>query len=351
MEQAALELSSMTSPEPIVSVASYVRGVGMAVPPKVVPNAHFASYLETTDEWIRDRTGIIERRWAEPSVAMSELAAEASEQALASAGMAAGDIDGIIVATVTPDAIFPSTACMVQKRLGVTRGPAFDLNAACSGFLYALTIADGMIAAGRCKNILVIGADLFSRLIDPNDRATCVLFGDGAGAVVLSSAGKDAQTRGSQGRAGFVSGSGRTLKGIYLSELQAVPAGKLSGAALEKQNGYLYMNGREVFKLAVRGMSEVSERVLHTAGFTSEDVDYFICHQANERILLAMAKQIGIPEGKVLTNVQRFGNTSAASLPIVLAEFSQQGKIKSGDLLLLTAFGGGLTWGATLLRW
>lgn len=350
-------MQSKRSPE--VTVFSEVAGVGMFVPERVVTNDHFASYLDTSDEWIRDRTGIVERRWAEPNVSCSELAEKACRSALQSAGLEPADIDGIVVATVTPDYVFPSTACVLQRRLGVTKGPAFDVNAVCSGFVYALVTANGLIATGQCSKVLVVGAEIFSRIINPQDRTTCILFGDGAGAVVLS--GVDGKTSG--GAVKVASGSDSLLRGIYCSELFAdgsqgdilcVPHGTASALTAERVaagDHYLRMAGREVFKLAVRSLVEASEGILARTGFAASDVDWFVSHQANQRILSSMAKLLGAPEDKVLSNVERYGNTSAASVPILLAESAGNGKLKRGDLVLLSAFGGGLTWGTVLLRW
>ncbi len=349
---------SATMPE--VRVTSRILGAGMNVPPRVVPNSYFASYLETSDEWIRDRTGIEERRWVEPGVGVSELAEPACRAAIKNAGLTTEDIDGIVLATVTPDYLFPSSACFLQSRLGIKRGFAFDVNAVCSGFIYALVTADALIMAGQAKNVLVIGADIYSQIINPQDRATCVLFGDGAGAVVLSRA---ANGNGSGPGAGFVEGSGGTVRGLYGSEIHSdgahaevlcVPQGTakpLTTERIAKNEHLLYMNGREVFKLAVRGLAEVSDNLLSRLQVPASAVDYFVSHQANKRILSAMAKHLDVPEEKVLMNLNKYGNTSAATVPMVLAEFSANGTIKPGDLLLLSAFGGGVTWGAVLLRW
>lgn len=339
---------------PRVQVASQVLGTGMSVPPRVVPNDHFASYLETSDEWIYDRTGIKERRWVEPGVTASALAEPAARDAIARAGLTPDDIDGIVFATVTPDAIFPSSACYLQKRLGISGGLAFDVNAVCSGFLYAFVSADALIARGLCRRVLVVGSDIYSYLIDKNDRSTCVLFGDGAGAVVLGAAHDFVP-----GIGHTTTGDGHTLSGVYGSLLGAdgaytdilcVPGAPRPGDLMHDAR-YLTMAGREVFKLAVRYLAEISGDLLKRHGFVSGDVDHFVSHQANRRILLAMAKQLDVPEEKVLMNVENYGNTSAASVPIMLAEAATDGRIKRGDLVLLSAFGGGVTWGASLVRW
>ncbi len=334
-------------------IASRIAGAGMNLPSRVIDNQHFASYLETNDEWIRERTGIEQRRWVEADVGASELAEPAARAAIAQAGLSVDDIDGIVFATVTPDFVFPSSACCLQSRLGIKKGFAFDVNAVCSGFIYALATADSMIARGLGRNVLVVGADIFSKLINPADRGTCILFGDGAGAVVLSA---------TEGTSTSSNGSSKGPSGIYRSRLAAdgefgsilcVPCGTakpLTPESLGRGEHYLTMAGKEVFKLAVRYLGEISEQVLEGTGFTAEDIDYFVSHQANKRILLAMARHLGVPEEKVLVNVDRYGNTSAASVPILLAEMTANGTIQPGDLLLLSAFGGGVTWGAVLLR-
>ncbi|MCC6954477.1 MAG: ketoacyl-ACP synthase III [Deltaproteobacteria bacterium] len=346
---------------PQVNVSSYIRGTGMSVPDRVIPNSYFESYLETNDQWIRERTGIIERRWAEPTMSMSDLALPACERAIASAGLTAADIDGIVVATVTPDYVFPSTACVLQKKLGIRGSLAFDVNAVCSGFVYALVTAEGLVRSGAATNMLVVGADMFSRLIDPNDRTTAILFGDGAGAMVLSAAG-ESNTAPTGGPRVPVIGSPRTTRGIYGSQLHAdgshgdllcVPGGTaapVTPESLRDNKHYLTMNGREIFKLAVRGLAEVSDSLLKRHGMEVGDVDHYISHQANARILTAVAKQLGLPVEKLALNVEKYGNTSAARVPLLLAECVSTGRVQQGDLVLISAFGAGLTWGAVLVR-
>ena len=347
-------------------VASRISGVGKSVPEKVVTNKFFEGYLETSDEWIQERTGIKERRWVESNVSASELSEPACREAIKAAGLSASDIDGVIVATTTPDYIFPSTACMLQKRLGIGRGPAFDLNAACSGFIYSLSCADSLIASGQCNNILIVGVDLYSRLIDFKDRSTCILFGDGAGAAVVSSVAAAAQN--SKGpslgyqNSRLVKGDATSTSAIYASDLTANggagdilcaargSAKEITPESLLAGEHYIQMQGRDVFKLAVRSLAELSENLMQKVGIDVHAVDYIISHQANKRILLAMAKQMGVAEERVLFNVERYGNTSAASVPLLLAEAVQNGPAKKGDLLLLSAFGAGLTWGAVLVR-
>ena len=345
---------------PAVRVSSRIVGSGMHVPERVITNDYFASYLETNDEWIRDRTGIVERRWVEGTVGASELAEPAAREAIKNAGLAASDIDGIVFATVTPDYAFPSSACFLQARLGISSGLAFDINAVCSGFIYALVAADSLIAKGLCRNVLVVGSDVYSTIINPNDRRTCILFGDGAGAVVLQAC---PATSGGTAQGIGMDGSGETLSGIYASCLGAdgthtdilkVPRGSaapLTPEVLAGDSHYLSMEGREVFKLAVRRLAEVNETIVRENGFDISQVDWFVSHQANKRILSAMARSVGVPEEKVLMNVERYGNTSAASVPILLAEAEREGIIKKGDLLVLSAFGGGVTWGSVLVRW
>lgn len=346
----------------IQTVASEIRGTGMCVPERVVSNEHFAAYLETSDEWIRERTGIEQRRWCEKGTSASALAEPACREAISAAGLTVNDIDGIVLGTVTPDNIFPSTACYLQARLGITNGFAFDVNAVCSGFIYALTTADALIRSGQGTNVLVVGVDLYSGIIDPNDRGTCVLFGDGAGAVVLSRKQGESLVDGAFGDH-LAQGDVRSISGIYGSELKAdgrfadllcVPMGTANPPtpdSLKRGDHFLQMQGREVFKFAVRSLADVTKSVLDRAGVSVEEVDLFISHQANKRILLSMAKHLGIPEEKVPINVDRYGNTSAATIPIVLAECEREGRIKKGDLLLLSAVGGGFSWGAVLVRW
>ena len=330
---------------------SRIIGTGMYVPPKIISNEHFASYLDTSDEWIQERTGIAERRWAEPGVSASALAEPACRDAIASAGLKPSDIDGIVCATVTPDYAFPSTACVIQRRLGIAGCLAYDVNAVCSGFLYALATADALIARGLVKNVLVVGAEVFSQMINPQDRGTCILFGDGAGAVVLTKTSEEERKSGtSSGVLGVVLGA----DGSY-GDILNVPAGgsacPISAQALEEGKQFVFMAGREVFKLAVRYLAEYSEKVIKDCGYTPDEVKYFICHQANKRILQATAKHLGVAEDRFPMNVQKYGNTSAASVPLLLAEVASSGNLKKGDLVLMNAFGGGVTWGAALIRW
>ncbi|GAB4435187.1 MAG: beta-ketoacyl-ACP synthase III [Chloroflexi bacterium OHK40] len=321
-----------------------IAGWGMAVPRRVVTNDELAQRLDTSDEWIRTRTGIAQRHVAGPDEFTSVLAARAGREALERAGMAPEAVDTVIVATCTPDRPFPATACTVQAALGMPRAGAFDLAAACSGFVYGLSVGSALVQSGMSRSVLLIAADIFTHLIDWNDRNTCVLFGDGAGAVVL---------RASEQPLGLLSsnigawGEGETLMAVDAGGtlLPATPA------LLEERRQYVYMNGREIFKHAVRGMCESSERAVADAGLTMDDVALVVPHQANVRIIEAVAKRLELPMERFFVNLDRYGNTSAASVPIALYEAVQQGRVHAGDHVLLTAFGGGLTWGSALIRW
>ena len=340
----------------IVNVASQVSGWGMSVPEKVVPNAHFETYLDTSDDWIRERSGIEERHWAEMDQGVSFVAEPAARKAIARANLTANDIDGIVFGTVTADHLMPSAACMLQKKLGMTRGFAFDVSAACSGFIYATTVADSLIARGMAKNVLVIGADVMSSIVNMMDRTTAVLFGDGAGAIVLSAVGN--ATTGN-----VVSGSSKDFRGVYAADIRAdgnladilmVQTGSAWRITPERAADLghcIKMDGREVFKFAVRALADISVAVCQKAGVDISEVDHFISHQANKRILQGMAKQLGIPEENVAMNIHKYGNTSAGTIPILLAEEADRGEVKKGDLVLLSAVGAGITWGAMLIRW
>ncbi|MEI7643214.1 MAG: beta-ketoacyl-ACP synthase III [Chloroflexales bacterium] len=321
-----------------------IIGWGMAVPQQVVTNEDLARRIDTTDEWIRSRTGITERRVAESGVFTSTLATAAGREAMERAGVTPGEIDMVIVATCTPDRPFPATACAVQANLGITRAPAFDIAAACSGFVYGMSVATGMIRSGMSRRLLLIAADIFTHLIDWSDRNTCVLFGDGAGAVVLQA---------TEERLGLLSaqigadGGGETMMAVDAGGTR-MPA---TADLLAQGRQYVYMNGREIFKHAVREMCDSATRVVEEAGLSLSDISLVIPHQANVRIIDAVTKRLGLPADRVVVNLTRYGNTSAASVPIALYEAVQQGRVKDGDYLLLTAFGGGLTWGSTVIRW
>jgi 3-oxoacyl-[acyl-carrier-protein] synthase-3 len=313
---------------------SRIVGTGSFLPPRVVTNDEFAARLDTSDAWIRERTGIAARHIADPSVAASDLALEASKAALAAAGVRAEDIGLIIVATSTPDFVFPSTACLLQKKLGVRGCPAFDVQAVCSGFVYALATADNFIRCGQAKSALVVGAEVFSRILDWSDRGTCVLFGDGAGAVVLVADDKP----GIHATALHADGSH--------SDILCVP-GNVSGGAIIG-TPYLQMAGNQVFKFAVKVLDEVARETVAAAGMDLQDVDWLIPHQANVRILDATARKLGIPPQKVAITVDHHGNTSAASIPLALDEYIRAGRIRPGQRVLMEGVGGGFTWGAAL---
>lgn len=322
-----------------------ITGWGMAVPDQVLTNADLARMVDTSDEWIVTRTGIRERRIVGPGESTSTLATEAGRRALERAGVAPQAIDLVILATCTPDRPFPATACTVQANLGIPAAGAFDLAAACSGFVYGLSVATSMIQSGAARNVLFLSADVFSRsFINWNDRATCVLFGDGAGAIVLQ-----ASDHPSGMLACDLGASGEN------EDLMVVEAGgtrdPLTPELIEQGKQHFVMQGREVFKLAVRGMAESSVRALELAGLTLDDIGLVVPHQANLRIIEAAAKRLELPLDRFLINLDRFGNTSAATIPIGLVEAVEAGRLKAGDHVLVTAFGGGLTWGSAVIRW
>ncbi|WP_042200036.1 beta-ketoacyl-ACP synthase III [Paenibacillus camerounensis] len=321
-----------------------VIGTGKYVPEKILTNSDLEKIVETNDEWIVSRTGIRERHIAAPHEATSDLAYEAALKALASAGMKAEDLDLIIVATITPDTSFPSTACILQDKLGAKGAAAFDLSAACSGFVYSLATATSFIKTGMYNNALVIGADTLSRITDYTDRNTCVLFGDGAGAVII---GEVPEGRGFQSFDLGAEGAGGSLLKLEAGGSR-LPA---SNQTIEDKKHYIYMNGREVFKFAVRVMGTATERVLTKAGLTKENIDLFVPHQANIRIIQSAMQRLDLPEEKCVINVDRYANTSAASIPLALVEAAEEGRMKEGDTVLMVGFGGGLTWGASVLIW
>jgi 3-oxoacyl-[acyl-carrier-protein] synthase-3 len=316
---------------------SRIIGTGSYLPEKILTNADLEKIVDTSDEWIRSRTGIRSRHIAADGELTSDLALPAAQKALQSAGVAAGDIDMIIVATTTPDMIFPSTACILQSRLGIAGCPAFDLQAVCSGFVYALGTADLFIRAGQAKKVLVVGAEVYSRILDWNDRGTCVLFGDGAGAVVLAAS----NTPGILATRLHADGSYKD----HLSVPGSVCGGKVWGRP------FVHMDGGSVFRFAVRVFEEVAHEVLDQAGLKVSDLDWFLPHQANIRIMEATARRLGLPVEKVIATVDHHGNTSAASIPLALDEAVRDGRIHPGQTLLLEGVGGGFTWGAVLLRW
>ena len=325
---------------------AYVAGTGRGIPAKVMTNHDFAALgLETSHEWIVERTGIVERRIATAEESTSTMAVAAAREAMARAGVQPGELDAIVLSTATPDRLLPSTAVDLQAQLGATRAAAFDLSAACTGWLYSMTVAEGLIQSGVVETALVVGAEKMSAIVDWQDRSTCVLFGDGAGAVVL----KRAPHGGSRGILSTFMRSDGTL-----AELLWRPAGgakvPFSDAVLQERSSYVKMAGREVFKHAVRQMSEACDRALDGAKLTGNDIDLLIPHQANNRIIEATAKHAGVSMEKVYVNVDRFGNTSSASIPIALDEAIERGRIKPGSTVLLCAFGAGFTWGSMVIR-
>ncbi|WP_417682006.1 beta-ketoacyl-ACP synthase III [Roseibium sp.] len=322
-------------------IRSTVIGCGSYLPAKCLTNAELSRMVDTSDDWIVQRTGIRQRHIAAEGEMTSDLALNAARAALENAGMDAQDIDTIILATATPDYTFPATAVTVQAGLGIHHGAAFDVHAVCSGFVYALTTADAYIRSGMSKRVLVIGAETFSRILDWNDRTTCVLFGDGAGAVVVEATegAGDIADRGVL--TSHLRSDGRHKDKLYVD----------GGPSATQTTGHLRMEGREVFKHAVGMITDVIEDAFNETGTTADDLSWFIPHQANKRIIDASAKKLGIAPEKVVTTVDRHGNTSAASIPLALDTAVRDGRVKRGDLVLLEAMGGGFTWGSVLLRW
>ena len=325
------------------SPRSILRGIGSYVPERKVDNQELSKKVDTSDEWIRTRTGIKERRFAAENENTSDLALEASRRALEDAGVSPEKIDLVVVATITPDMAFPSTACLLQHKLGIPKVACFDLEAACSGFLYALDVADGMLSSGRYECALVVGAEKLSSIMDWEDRTTCVLFGDGAGAAVLTKEGEGAEM------IGFQCGA----DGSNPSLLHQPAGGSMQPASQEtvdSRGHFLKMNGREIFKSAVRVMERAAIELLEKHGFEKNEVDHVIPHQANARIVESLSQRLEIPLDRFYCNLHKFGNTSAASIPLALDEAYKSETFKKGDLGLLVAFGAGLTWSATLVR-
>ncbi len=316
---------------------SRIAGTGSYLPERVVTNHELQARIDTSDEWIVSRTGIEARHVAADGEMTSDLALRAAQAAMQAAGVTADDIDLIVVATTTPDMVFPSTACLLQAKLGVKRGAAFDVQAVCTGFIYAVATADKFIASGQHQCALVVGAEVFSRLLDWSDRRTCVLFGDGAGAVVL----KASETPGICSSHLHADGS--------LAHILRVPGGIAEGKL--RGNPYLEMDGQAVFKLAVRALDECAREALEHNHLTAADLDWYIPHQANMRIINAIADKIRLPRERVVTTVARHGNTSAASVPLALDAAVRDGRIRPGQRVLLQGVGGGMTWGSILLRW
>jgi 3-oxoacyl-[acyl-carrier-protein] synthase-3 len=322
-------------------IRSVVQGCGAYLPERLVTNDDLAKKMDTSDEWIHQRTGIRQRHIAAEGEFTSHLATKASQRALGQAGVKAADLDLIVLATATPDETFPATATRVQAALGMTKGAAFDVQAVCAGFIYALSVADSMIKTGLASTALVIGAETFSRILDWNDRGTCVLFGDGAGAVVLKAEQGQgtAHDRGVLGHA--LHSDGRQHDILYVD----------GGPSSTRTTGLLRMEGKEVFKHAVVNMAAVVNEVLETAGLASKDIDWLVPHQANKRIIDSTGRKLGLPPERVVLTVDKHANTSAASIPLALEAAVSDGRIKRGDLLLLEGIGGGLAWGASLVRW
>jgi len=329
---------------------SIMLGSGSYLPERVVSNEELSQHVDTTDEWIQTRTGITQRHIAADGELTSDLALAAAERALEAAGVEAPEVDLLVLATTTPDNTFPATATKVQHRLGMTNGAAFDIQAVCSGFVYGLAVADNFIKAGQAKTAVLIGAETFSRILDWEDRGTCVLFGDGAGAVVMRAAnGSDADETpaeaGHNRERGVLSthlhSDGSTNDLLYVD----------GGPSSTQTVGHVRMNGREVFRNAVTNLTNIVDETLEANGMTSDDIDWLVPHQANKRILDSTARKLGMPEEKIVVTVDRHANTSAASIPLALDEAVRDGRIQRGDLVLMEAMGGGLTWGAGLVRW
>ncbi len=324
-----------------MTIRAVVRGVGHYLPERVVPNTWFEDRVDTTDEWIRSRTGIERRHFAAEGETTSDLGAKAAQAALADAGMTAEDVDAVVVATSTADLTFPSAATMVQAKLGMKQGFAFDVQAVCAGFVYALSNANALILAGQAKRVLVIGAETFSRILDFEDRGTCVLFGDGAGAVLLEAAtgGGTSDDRGILATDLHSDGSYKDL--LYVD----------GGVSTTGTAGHLRMQGNQVFRHAVEKLAETAHTALDKAGLSGADVDWIVPHQANLRIITATAQRMQVPIERVVVTVQDHGNTSAASIPLALSVGKERGQIKEGDLIVTEAIGGGLSWGSVVLRW
>ena len=326
-------------------IATKITAVAGYVPPRVVTNADLEKIVDTTDEWIRTRTGIRERHYADPGVASSHLGTEAAKKLLKAKGVRPEEIEMIVVATVTPDMLFPATACLIQNQLGATKAWGFDLSGACSGFAYALTVGAQFVAAGSHKKVLVIGSDVMTSILDFKDRATCVLFGDGAGAVLLEPAANDAE--GIIDFAHDIDGSGGC--NLYM------PAGGSlhppSHETVDKRMHYVHQEGQQVFKYAVKRQAELACQMLERNGISSRDLALVVPHQANLRIIRAMQERLGVDDSKVLVNIDRYGNTTAATIPLGLMDAVEQKRLRKGDLVLLVAVGAGYTAGSVLMRW
>jgi 3-oxoacyl-[acyl-carrier-protein] synthase III len=328
-------------PRPFAEVAS----VGVAVPPGVLTNADLTRMLDTSDAWIVERTGIRERHIARAEETVAMLSQEASERAMAAAGVAADHLDAIVLATASPDRLLPSTACDLQALLGAENAAAFDIGAACPGFVYALTVAEGLIASGQSETVLVVGAEKLSTITDFQDRSTAILFGDGAGAAIVRRSSRP-------GRgilATFIKSDGRLAPLLYRPG--GGSADPISERVVCERSHYMKMAGREVFKAAVRTMADACDEALRRAGVTADQVDLLVPHQANLRIIEAIAKHAGFPMSRVMVNVERYGNTSSASIPLALEQAVEEGRVGPGSVILMVAFGAGFTWGSAVIRW
>ena len=324
---------------------AYISAVGHYFPEKVISNQYFVNYLDTTDEWIRTRTGIVERRFAEPDQPTSFMAVNAARMALENRGMSPDELDLIIVATVSPDMIYPSTACLVQDKLGAKNCWGYDILAACSGFIFALTTAVQFIQSGVHKKIMVIGADKMSMMIDMQDRNTCLLFGDAAAAVIVEPT--EDKTLGILDSIMHIDGMGAK----YLYQPGGGSLNPTTHETVEKRMHYVHQAGQNVFKEAVKGMADVSVEIMKRNNLIAEDIAYLVPHQANFRIIQATADRMGVSMDKVMLNIHKFGNTTSATIPSCISEYWQDGKIKKGDNIILTSFGAGFTWGSILLKW
>ena len=335
----------MVSVKPHIPLRARISSLATYVPPRVLTNAELEKMVNTSDEWILQRTGIRERHIVDEGVATSDLAAEAAKRALAKAGLTAADIDFIVVATTTPDTLFPSTACRVQDKIGATSAWGFDLFAACSGFTYALTTAAHLVMSGGSKRALVIGADVMSSIIDYTDRTTCVLFGDGAGAAIVEAT--DEPGIGMLDFENYIDGNG--------GEALCMPAGgslrPASKETVDQRMHYVKQDGQAVFRFAVRNTEEACRRIMERNNVSADDVALFISHQANRRIIMSAAEKLGVPPEKVIINIERFGNTTAATIPLALNDAIEQNRVKKGDLLVLVSVGAGYTVGSVLMRW
>lgn len=317
-----------------------VRGVGHYLPDRIVPNTHFETFLDTTDAWIQSRSGIQNRHFAAEGQTTSDLATRAAQAALDDAGLVVDDLDAIVLATSTPDLTFPSAATMVQAKLGMTKGFAFDVQAVCAGFVFALANANALILSGQAERVMVIGAETFSRIMDWTDRGTCVLFGDGAGAVIVEARDGTGET---------------TDRGILSTDLNSDGRFRdilyVDGGVSTQNTGHLRMQGKEVFRHAIEKLASTAETSLAKAGLTADDIDWIVPHQANIRIIKGTARKMSIPMERVIVTVQDHGNTSAASIPLALSVGKANGQLKQGDLIVTEAIGGGLAWGSLVLRW